>query len=330
MKITHAEKDHVIFSPKLDLEINPKISHYWQSLKRYIFNHRRLTMYTLGRFQIVRKLALRLFKQKYLPQSNTGTIFPRISVETVVSSLDIDSHYAGLQLPIETVAEIQRFAHANAFYDDQNPDKFYTYQDLEQPHVRDLHRVLIGRYTNTAQDCPAIKALQQDPQLIDIATKYLGRPPGHSDHRLWWSLANNVTDAHARVRSGQEFHYDLDDYRTISFFFYLTDVDTQGGPLMLIRGSHKKKKLKYLLSMFKARKQSDLLEFYDQNDILEMRGSAGFGFAVDLFGYHRGKPPQNSDRLALQIRFALHDYNSDGKTLDGFQGASSGYSKPLN
>jgi hypothetical protein len=53
-----------------------------------------------------------------------------------------------------------------------------------------------------------------------------------------------------------------------------------------------------------------------------MRGPAGFGFAVDLFGCHRGKPPEKSDRLALQIRFALYNYNQDGQTLDGFQGAA--------
>jgi hypothetical protein len=324
MKFTQTDRnDNVVSLPKLDLEINPKVAHYWQSLKRYIFNHQRLTMYTLGRFQVVRKLALRLSKQTYLPQPSAGTLLPHIAVETVVNGLDTHSHYAGLELPIEIVEEISRFAHTNSFYDDQNPEKFYTYQDFEQPDVRERHKVLIGRYTNTAQDCPVIMALQKDPQLIAIATKYLGRPPGHSDHRLWWSLANNVTDEHARVRSGQEFHYDLDDYRTISFFFYLTAVDTEGGPLMLIKGSHKKKKLKYILSMFKARQQSDLLEFYNQDDFVEMRGPSGFGFAVDLFGYHRGKPPQNSDRLALQIRFALNNYNADGKTLDGFQGASS-------
>jgi hypothetical protein len=237
--------------------------------------------------------------------------------------LDNNGYYAGLQLPPEIVEKILRFAETNSFYDDQNPEKLYTYQDFQQPEVRDRHKVLIGRYTNTAQDCPIITALQSDSQLLAIATEYLGRPPGHSDHRLWWSLANSVTDEHARVRSGQEFHYDLDDYRTISFFFYLKDVDTLGGPLMFIQGSHKKKKLKYLLSMFKARPQSDLLKFYRSDDFMEMRGPAGFGFAVDLFGYHRGKPPEKSDRLALQIRFALYNYNQDGQTLDGFQGAAA-------
>ncbi len=318
MKSTYSESNTISRA-----SFNPKIIHYWHSLKRYLFNHQRLTMYTLGRFQIVRKLALVLSKQTYLSKPTTGTVFPNISVEKIVSSLNKDGYYAGLQLPATIVGEIVSFAESNSFYDDQNSENFYTYQEFQQSEVRDRQKVLIGRYTNTAQDCPVITALQRDPQLLAIATKYLGRPPGHSDHRLWWSLANSVTDEHARVRSGQEFHYDLDDYRTISFFFYLKDVDTLGGPLMFIQGSHKKKKLKYLLSMFKARPESDLLKFYRPDDFIEMRGAAGFGFAVDLFGYHRGKPPENSDRLALQIRFALHNYNRDGQTLDGFQGAAT-------
>ncbi len=323
MKSTNTDRS-VIVPLNPDLSIDPKITHYWQSLKRYIFNHRRLTMYTFGRFQIVRKLVLLLSTQTSVPQPGAETVLSDISIETVVNSLDTNGYYAGLQLPTEIVEKILSFAHANSFYDAQNPEKLYTYPDLQQSEVRDLHRVLIGRYTNTAQDCPITMALQQDSQLLAIATKYLGRRPKHSDHRLWWSLANNVTDEHARVRSGQEFHYDLDDYRTISFFFYLTDVDTLGGPLVFIKGSHKKKKLSYLLSMFKARQESGLLKFYSKDDFIEMQGAAGFGFAVDLFGYHRGKPPENSDRLILQIRFALNDYNSDGKTLDGFQGASPG------
>jgi hypothetical protein len=318
MKSTYSESNTTSNSG-----FNAKVIHYWHSLKRYLFNHQRLTMYTLGRFQIVRKLALILSKQASLPQPTAGTLLADISTETVVSGLDTNGYYAGLQLSTEIVEKILYFAKTNSFYDDQNPEKFYTYQDFQQPEVRDRHKVLIGRYTNTAQDCPIITALQRDPQLLAIATKYLGREPGHSDHRLWWSLANSVTDEHARVRSGQEFHYDLDDYRTISFFFYLKDVDTLGGPLMFIQGSHKKKKLKYLLSMFKARPQSELLKFYRPDDFMEMRGPAGFGFAIDLFGYHRGKPPENSDRLALQVRFALHNYNQDGQTLDGFQGAAA-------
>jgi hypothetical protein len=322
MKSIYSESNTIEGNTISRLSSNPKIAHYWQSLKRYLFNHQRLIMYTLGRFQIVRKLVLILSRQAFLSQPNTGTLLDDISTETVASGLEAHGYYAGLQLPPEIVEKVLRFAETNAFYDDQNPEKFYTYQDFQQPEVRDRHKVLIGRYTNTVQDCPVINALQRDPQLLAIATKYLGRPPGHSDHRLWWSLANSVTDEHARVRSGQEFHYDLDDYRTISFFFYLKDVDTWGGPLMFIQGSHKKKKLTYLLSMFKARPQSDLLKFYCPDDFLEMRGLAGFGFAVDLFGYHRGKPPEKSDRLALQIRFALYNYNQDGQTLDGFQGAA--------
>jgi hypothetical protein len=300
--------------------LSAKAKHYFQSLKRYVLNHRRLRMYILGRFQIIRNLTIQFPSSVDLLPVSSSRIITREAIDAIVNNLHDHGYAPELYLSKITVAEILDFAHSHPFFDNQNNQKIFTYQELQQPLARDRHQVLIGRYADTAQDCPAIMALQQDPTLQAIATKYLGRAPGHSDHRLWWSLANNTPDKHARVRSGQEFHYDLDDYRTLSFFFYLTDVDTLSGPLMFIRGSHKKKKLQYIFSLFKARTEANLLKFYHPDDFIELCGSAGFGFAVDLFGYHRGKPPSQRDRLIVQIRFALNNYNPPGEALDGFQG----------
>jgi Phytanoyl-CoA dioxygenase (PhyH) len=299
-----------------------KIQHYFKALLRYILNHRRLTMYILGRFQLTKKLAVLFFKPKTALSANTNTVISGVPIDLAVNTLRNNGYCDGLFLPPDVVQEIVNFAHAHDFFDNENTKKFFTYNELKNPQIRQEQQVLIGRYENTARDCPAITALQRDPTLIAIASQYFGQTPGHSDHRLWWSFAHNTEDQHARVRSGQAFHYDLDDYQTVSFFFYLTDVNTHTGPLMLIRGSHRKKKLQYLLSIFKARPMNDLLQFYGADNFIELCGPAGFGFAVDLFGYHRGKPPVTNDRLIVQIRFALRNYNQKGEKIDGFQGAA--------
>jgi hypothetical protein len=40
-------------------------------------------------------------------------------------------------------------------------------------------------------------------------------------------------------------------------------------------------------------------------------GPAGFGFAEDGFGFHKGASPENGDRLLIQLRYGLRDYGAN-------------------
>jgi hypothetical protein len=40
-------------------------------------------------------------------------------------------------------------------------------------------------------------------------------------------------------------------------------------------------------------------------------GPAGFGFAEDRFGFHKGASPENGDRLLIQLRYGLRDYGAN-------------------
>ena len=102
------------------------------------------------------------------------------------------------------------------------------------------------------------------------------------------------------------FHYDLDDYRALKFFFYLTDVDSLSGSHLCIAGSHKKRKLWHCIS--RCQSDKNIFNYYDSESIISVSGPAGFGFAEDPFCFHRGSPPVNSHRLMIQLEFALNDY----------------------
>jgi Phytanoyl-CoA dioxygenase (PhyH) len=164
----------------------------------------------------------------------------------------------------------------------------------------------VGSYFNTALLCPAIQKLQTDPKLLAIAEKYLEHEPVHQGNQLWWNFACETTYKQ-RSQTGQIFHYDLDDYRFLKFFFYLTDVDATSGPHVCVRGSHKQKKLSHTW-LRKRETDADIIGYYGLESLVTICGKAGLGFVEDPLCFHKGITPTHKDRLILQIEFATTDY----------------------
>ena len=110
-----------------------------------------------------------------------------------------------------------------------------------------------------------------------------------------------------RSDAAQKYHMDVDDYRFIKFFFYLTDVDENGGPHVVVKGTHKHKKFAHQLKLQRFSDQEMVTEYgADKVDVL--CGLAGYGFIEDTLCFHKGYPPLNRDRLVLQVEFGLRDY----------------------
>jgi hypothetical protein len=126
---------------------------------------------------------------------------------------------------------------------------------------------------------------------------------------MWWSFAG-PTDGNREKASGQGFHYDIDGYRALAFFFYLTDVGPSNGPHVYIRGSHAKKRLRHLVTMYKGRSDAEIESSYGLERQIVSCGAAGSGFAEDIFGFHKGLHPEIGDRLIVQVRFGLRDYGT--------------------
>ncbi len=292
-------------------------AHHLQTLKRYLSNPKWLVMYLLGRFEICKRLAIGFARlSRARARRGTRSLFQEIDVDQAVEALRRDAYVGGLQLPRHVVDEIRAFADAHPCYPDRDPAFPFAHDNHEDAQRRYGRRILLGRYYNTATACAAIRQLESDPVLVDLAAAYLGVEPVHIGNRLWWSFATRA-DETDRVRSGQGFHWDLDDWRTVTFFFYLTDVDDLAGPHVLVRGSHRRKRWRHLLSMYKSRPEAEVLTMYGKESLVTLRGPAGFGFAEDLFCFHRGSPPVGSDRLIVQIRFGVFDYDNAHDRLPG-------------
>lgn len=274
-----------------------------------------LLMFLIGRFRMSRSFVT------YFSKSSEGknydlslSIFPEVRVDDVIKSLQSDGIYLGLQLPEELIQELINFAMNTNCYANGDYNCGFLYAEKSTAVKQYGKSFIRAEYYNTAE-CPTIKRLANDPKLLEIATKYLGKVPVFIGSRMHWIFPMNQ-DGYDLNQAAMNFHYDLPDYCNLSFFFYLTEVDSLSGPHVCIRGSHKRKKLTYLLSLFRHQSQTELLNYYGSEQCLTVCGVAGFGFAEDVFSFHRATPPLSQDRLLLQIQFAIHDYGDQNDFVE--------------
>ena len=91
------------------------------------------------------------------------------------------------------------------------------------------------------------------------------------------------------------------------FFIYLTDVDTENGPHVFVRGSHRAN----LPSTANLRSRgyvripdSDVVAALGKDNVVELCGKRGTVLAVDTMGFHKGKPLIAGHRLMGQLIYS--------------------------
>jgi len=240
------------------------------------------------------------------PIQSRESVFETINIDKTINYLKKQGFSLGINLPQEVVQEITDFGRNTPCYGNKNPKMGFYYADKEQAQTKYGKPLLIGSYYNTALLCPAIKKLESDPNLLEIAAKYLEAEPIHQGNQLWWSFAVE-SSIYERRRAAQVFHQDLDNRRVLKFLFYLTDVDLCSSPHVCVRGSHVKKKLSNRF-LRRGHSHQEIAEYYGYENIVPICGKAGLGFVEDSLCFHKGTPPGSRDRLVLQIEFAVKDY----------------------
>lgn len=287
--------------------------------KRWQKNYRVLTknpnlflMRKLARFEAVRAVVSFFFKRpahSYEINENNPSIFNDLNVELIVSGLKDNGYYLGINLPQDVLKNIYDYAMYNKFYVNRDPNIGCFYSEKEQLEAQLCQNFCIGSYLNNSENCPAVKELRTDPGLLAISANFLGADPVYVGSEILWSFPVSTTMLQ-RLEAAQEFHYDLDDYRFIKFFFYLTDVDLSNGPHVCIRGSHKNKKLLHQLLPGTCPYKKDIVDYYGANNVVTVCEKAGFGFVEDPYCFHKAIPPSKRDRLILQVQFAVNSYGN--------------------
>ena len=288
-------------------------------VKGIISRPRWFLMRKIGRFNFIRSVVSSVVNGRYrLPlhetYSETSSIFKNINTDTVVEALNRDGVFLGINLPKDIIEEILLFSYSTRCYGHKLTQNGFFYSDKEKANIKYGKPFLSSSYFNTSELCPAVKRLESDPVLLNIAAKFLKSRPVHIRSRIWWNFVSEAKN-YERYQAAQIFHYDLDDYKFLKFFFYLTKVDLCSGPHVCVLGSHHNKKLSHLLPR-KLHTDKEIIDYYGADNIKTICGEPGFGFAEDTFCFHKAAPPINRDRLILQIQFGIFDYQLRQDIID--------------
>jgi hypothetical protein len=285
---------------------------YYRRSRRYLdYGPQHFLMYVLGRFSLVRSFMVWVYSQR--PSSpaltSSSSVVDTVEVDDVVRKIREDGFCRGLNLRQEVLQQLLTFSSLATCYGDGNKDFPFHYGERQAAQECSERPFRLARYNNALLASSALQALAADPQLLAIVRKYLGTEPVLIGARMWWSLAG-PSDSQQRKEAGQNFHYDIDGYGGLAFFFYLTDVKPSSGPHVYVRGTHVKKSWKHLVALHKARTDAEIDQSYGPENQIHLCGPAGSGFAEDIFGFHKGADPESVDRLIVQVRYGLRDYGT--------------------
>jgi hypothetical protein len=165
---------------------------------------------------------------------------------------------------------------------------FLPHEASERTHVgtfRDL----------VTLQAPHALAIANDPRVLDLVGTALGAKPIISLMSAWWSIPHP-----GEAREAELFHRDVDDWRFVKLFVYLTDVDEESGPHAYVPGSHRSSKLREI-----RRYTDSEVEAAYPGGVMTITGRAGDAFLENTQGLHRGVPPKSRLRLLFQVIYSL-------------------------
>ena len=214
-----------------------------------------------------------------------------------------------IYLPKSLATEIRNWALAEPCYADRNSQHGFYLCDKDKSETYLGKSILLSQYFNTTSSCPPVRKLAEDPVINDIAASYLGAVPKFVGANLWWTFPVEASPED-RSKHAHVYHRDVDDFKFLKFFFYLTDVPKSEGAHICVAGSHTAPPSKKMSDPWLLRRYEDdeISEIYDKDSIREICGVAGTGFAENTLCVHKGSTPKNKPRLILQLQFALFDY----------------------
>jgi len=141
-----------------------------------------------------------------------------------------------------------------------------------------------------------VLALINAAPVMRIAADYLGCKPTLSGLGAYWSFPGNEPAVYT-----QHFHRDLDDWRFVKLFVYLTDVDHGSGPHAYVMQSHRT--AAHLRARTYSRPAID--SRHGRDKVHTVIGPRGTAFMADTFGIHAGMVPTRAPRLILQAQYSL-------------------------
>lgn len=298
-------------------------SRQFSRVQRLVFLLTRQPRYILGRFAVVRdsysmmsgvrdavvgasRLRIGDLYEEATASIETaasGLLLPVASVAQQVEEMRTQSYSLGPHLVPHAVSELREAASSLPLKNQENPrtGQAATYRELLGERALRERNAFVTVRDSSAIDI--VRALAGDTLLNDIAREFLGYTPRQVSSWLFWSLANKLTDEERRAAHQTiDFHYDVDGFNFMYASFYLVETNRLNGAHVLMEGTARGKRLRHLFGVARLA-DGDAYDAYGQGRERAIEGPAGFGFLEDASCYHKALPPQDGDRLMLQLRY---------------------------
>lgn len=263
-----------------------------------------LPMFVLARTMPFRRVHW-LTARRVPPSATARSMFGEIKPDEAAAELRRKGIFSGLTLPAAIHEEIARFARETPCFGNFDRGLEFLADDHAEAERRFGRTILSGHHFERVLQCEAAVAVQQDPLLLNIARHYLGGEAKLITTRTWWSFPTKSASEADLSRASFKFHFDLDDWRMLKFFFYLSDVDSDAGPHVYVQGSHNRRRLKHQLTLLVGHSAEEVLGFYGEENAVTMTGNAGSGFVEDPFGFHMGTLAKQTPRLMMEVGFGV-------------------------
>jgi hypothetical protein len=247
-----------------------------------------------------------LTARRYKPtEAPAASLFGDLDSRVVADALRSDGIFQGLQLPLDIHQEIHNFARTTRCFGNFSRQMEFLAPEHDEAETKYGRAILSGHHFERALQSPGVRAVQADPLLSDVAKHYLGAQARLITTRIWWSFPTQASEADRSLASLDKFHFDLDDWRMLKFFFNLVDVDAGTGPHVYVKGSHKRRMAKHQLTLLVGHPADEVLGYYGADKAVTLTGPAGSGFVEDPFGFHMGTVPTTRPRLMMEVGFGV-------------------------
>lgn len=203
------------------------------------------------------------------------TMFGGLDPVTAAGELDREAYTRRFEAPGDVVEGIVEWARAVGA------------KRIDDPHV----------------DCEGVTRIAHDPRAIEAARRFLGAEPILFTSKIYWTTPR--PDAHGRMSGAAEngqFHYDLADVKAVTLFVYLSDVDEDSGPHVVIPATQRRVTPAQIL---RRTISEEFVRRHYPGRARAITGRRGTSWFEDITCYHK-QANGTKVRLMLSIIYSLH------------------------
>ena len=217
----------------------------------------------------------------------------------ILKSIHNSGIFKGFSLKENVTNEILENIQNKRFFINREKNKTILLSDKKENDG-----IYICRYLNPHKGLKIVHDIAYNKTLIDVATNYFNTNPIVQSTQIWWTFNCRDKNGNSVNPPGNEFgyHYDVDDFKFLKLFIYLSDVNEKSGPHYFIKKEGKKK-----FNQYANRRISDdeALHLY-KDRIMQLTGEKGTSFIEDTSYYHKGSNPEkNHSRGILQVIYGI-------------------------